>query len=471
MKTNILKLFTLVNIIALFTISCTKELEYGTNFNAKLLDIDNSTSVVLGDFKAFKIELSNVFAKNTSNNYQILYTSENVTLYNGAIPITQNNYTPFVSDNNIINLSLKATTIANKPLVIRIKDNAGLEKELNVTINVLTNNTYTLVKNTNIAVQPIQITNTFNLGLILENLYQTPASAFQIKVTSELGGDYTINNTVIANNTYIPVSVGNITATFKPLLLGNQTLTFTVKNENNVERQVVFSLVVNEKPFLLTTTNSSITAKETITRNITFSLGDVIPNFTYQVKFQSNNNAVIKDNQGILQISNTFNAISLSPTNLFIYTYTSSTVGNDIVTITVKDQFNQVKTIQVNIECFAKPRIDYFFAETYIGFSYLKCKYSMTLSQFGPNVTITEVELKIRNFSTNSFDVYTTVICPSDPGGYLNIYPFSLSYINYTGALNTPNNLNYHANQQYALRVKDSDGAWSATKTGIVNTL
>lgn len=476
MKTNFLRLFTFISIISFFTISCTTELEYGTNFNAKLIDIDNSTSIILGDFKTFKIELSNVFARNISNNYEIYYKSENVILYNGLLPITQDTYTTFQSDNNIINLSLKGIQIANKPLIIKVRDNAGLEKELNVTINVSTNNSFTVIKNSNISVVPIQITNTFNLGLILENLFQTPTSSFQIKVTSEFGGDNTINNTIVADNTFIPVTVGNITTTFKPLLLGNQTLTYIVKNENNVERQVVFNLVVNEKPFLLSTTNSSLTAKETITRNITFSLGDVIPNFTYQVKFQSNNNAVIKDNQGALQISDTYNVINLSQTNLFTYTYNSSTVGNDIVTISVKDQFNQIKAIQISIECLSKPKIDYFFSQTYLGsnnsaFTYLSCKYNMTLSQYGTNVTITEVELKIRNFATNNLDTYTTIICPTDQNGRQNIYPVGSSHVFYNGLANTPNNVNYYANQQYTLRVKDSDGAWSNIKTGFVNTL
>ena len=257
--------------------------------------------------------------------------------------------------------------------------------------------------------------------------------------------------------------------------LGEQTLTLVVVNSQNIEQEVTFNLKVNPKIFTVVS-SGSLTSKQTQLKDFSFVTNNTISTWQYQVKFESNTQAVFKSNTGSVIPTNTYVNMPLNTPN-FTYKYLSDAVGTDLITISVKDQFGQVVSTTINVTVDSKPTIAAVEANvTNNGAYQLGASYKIAGAQgYGVGSAIVEYEFKILNYKTNVYDTYTTVqntaMYPQDClyGFYFSTTSGTcsgVSIVPHAQVTNEDRNINFYWNQPYTVRVKDADGIWSAITTG-----
>ena len=454
--------------------SCSKELEYGTNFEFKINNIDNN-SVVLFSEKTFALELTTFFNNSDSKTFSFSYDCQDVDIIDNNTTLLKNQKYPVTFNaDNLLPLKLKGTAQGEFVLKITLTDESGLSKEKQVLVKVVEDLNFSFVANN---MQPLYedvITTTFTFSLALQNT-GTGADTYSIKALPSSPGTVLINSALAVPNELISTVPGNINVSFTPSTLGNQTLTLVAVNSQNIEQEVTFNLKVNPKIFTVVS-SGTLTTKQTQLKDFSFVTNNTISTWQYQVKFESNTQAVFKSSTGSVIPTNTYVNLPMNTSN-FTYKYQSDAIGSDIITISVKDQFDQVVTTSINVTVESRPTIAAVEAKvTNNGAYLLGAFYKINGVQgYGAGSAIQEYEFKILNYKTNLYDTYTTVqntaMYPQD---CLYGFYFSTTYgtcsgvsiVPHTQITNEDRNINYYWNQPYTVRVKDADGIWSTTVTG-----
>lgn len=464
---NIFKTIAFLLIISL-SLSCSKELEYGSDYDFKINNIDNST-IVASLEKTFSIEVIKQFNKTKSKNFTFSYSGANIEIINDNIPLLQNNPYPFTLDEmNKINLKLIPKTKGDLTLTVNLTDDFGLSREKKIIVKVIEDLNFDFKATNPKPLYEDIITSSFDLFMQLTNI-GTGTDTYKIKAFSSLTGNIKINNNLGVQNELNPILQGNITASFTPDMLGEQTVTFIIVNSKNVEKEVTYKLKVNPKVFSVTPI-ASLETKQTLSKNFTFTLSNTIPNWKYKVKFQSNTGAKISTTNGLLLALNTYTDLALNTKN-FTYVYNSDAIGSDVITITVTDEYNQVISSSINVTVTSKPTISKVDAKVYKTGDLLNAFYKIQGDQAFGGATITEYEFKILNYATNNFDTFnlkeSAFSTLYDLEGFNRArYVFYFSGGAHIQVTKEDRTINYYWNQPYTVRVKDSDGVWSDTIGG-----
>ncbi len=156
--------------------------------------------------------------------------------------------------------------------------------------------------------------------------------------------------------------------------------------------------------------SGTLTTKQTQLKDFSFVTNNTISTWQYQVKFESNTQAVFKSSTGAVIPTNTYVNMPQNTSN-FTYNYLSDAIGADLITISVKDQFDQVVSTTVNVTVDSKPTIAAVEANVKnINGYQLGASYKIAGAQgYGAESAIVEYQFKILNYKTNVYDTYTTV--------------------------------------------------------------
>lgn len=472
MKTLHIKILLFLSLIVVS--SCSKELEYGTNFEFKINNIDNNSVVIFSE-KTFALELTTFFNNSDSKTFSFSYDCQDVDLIDNNVTLLKNvKYPVTFNVDNILPLKLKGTAEGEFVLKITLTDESGLSKEKQVLVKVVEDLNFSFVGNN---MQPLYedvITTIFTFSLALQNT-GTGADTYSIKALPSSPGTVLINSALAVPNELISTVPGNINVSFTPSTLGNQTLTLVAVNSQNIEQEVTFNLKVNPKIFTVVS-SGALTTKQTQLKDFSFVTNNTISTWQYQVKFESNTQAIFKSSTGAVIPTNTYVNMPLNTSN-FTYKYLSDAVGADLITVSVKDQFDQVVSTTVNVTVDSKPTIAAVEANVKNIDGYqLGASYKIAGAQgYGTGGAIVEYEFKILNYKTNVYDTYTTLqntaMYPQDCLYGFYFIPTSgtcsgVSIVPHTQITNEDRNINFYWNQPYTVRIKDADGIWSAISNG-----
>lgn len=465
MKNILSKIFILLTFSLLF--SCESELEYGSNFDFKVNNIDN-TSIVVNTPKLITLELTEFFNPENNKTFTFSYEAESLDIINENITLLKGNDYSFTFDEqSTLPLTIVATKKGNYTLTLKLTDAYGMKKEQKVIVKAEENLSFTLLTNTNTVTEK-EITVPFDFALTLTNI-GTTQDTYQVKAFSSLEGTILINNKLAEQNTLYPVETGNISLSFTAEKLDVQTVTLVVVNSANVEKEITFDLKVLPKVFTVNPV-STFEVKQTLTKEFSFVTVNTIPTWKYQVKFSSLKNAKISTETDTPVLLNTFIDLPLNSNN-FTFKYSSDIPGDDNLTITVQDKNGQIVSSNVDVKVNSAPTIEYVTANLYAQSTRLGCRYDIVNPQaYGTGIVITEYEFSILNSKTGVKDVYTTK-------SNTNIYSNNPNSTVYFGSgtnprspnVNESNSINWYRNQPYTVRVKDSEGVWSETIKGVMS--
>lgn len=458
MKNIISKCVILLSIALLF--SCSKELEYGSDFNFKINNIDNN-SIILNSEKTFELELSDFFNQNNDKTFKLSYNCDSVDLIDGNLTLLQgNDYSFSFNELSKLPLKLKATKQGDFTLTIYLTDINGLKKEQQVVVKVIEDLNFSFNQEQALPNYEDVLSTTFNFSFKLQST-GSGGDSYKIKALPSLSGTVLINNALVAPKELVNVAAGNITVVFTPDMIGKQSLTLVVVNSKNVEKEVTLELVITQKVFTVTASNN-FEVKETLNKQFSFITEGTIPNWTYQVKFKSTTNAKIYSSVGVLIPLDTYVDLPVN-SSTFNFIYEATKVGVDPLEITVKDKNNQTVVKNITVTGLSKP----IFALTARAFldpgtepynlKYLSAFYNFEYVEvYGQNVTIAQYEFKVFNYKTKVIDTYTEKT--------KSLYTFEL----YTPSNNEESEKlkDFYGNQKYTARIKDSDGVWSETISG-----
>lgn len=457
--------------------SCTKELEFGSNFEFKVDNLNNETTILLNNEKSFSIEVLNAFSQSNSKNYKVSYKANDVELISDNTTLLPATNYPFVlSDKNTIDLKLKASATGNIKITFTLTDDEGTTKEQTILIKVINDLSFNFEAVNKKDLYEDIITTAFPFSLSLQNT-GSGVDTYKIKAFSSSDGTIILNDNLLVPNKLTSISTGNINVSFTPTTVGTQTLNFIVVNSANVEKEIVFKLNVQQKVFTVLSV-ATLSVKETINSEFNFTLGNTIPNWQYQVKFNSNTQSNIYDSTGKIIPLNTFVNLTLNKAS-FTFEYLTNSAVNDILTITVQDPNNQTVSSSVKIVTASRPTIVNVDAKIINSnaIPQLQAVYKIIGAQAYGSSTITDYEFKITNYDTGNLDVYTNSTLSLYGTDYSYLYYFyRRKFINnqwvqtavHTPILNEDRTINHYLNQPYTVRVKDSDGVWSNTITGIM---
>ena len=464
---NILSKCLLILSISLF-FSCDRELEYGSDYEFKINNIDNN-SIIINSPKTFSLELTTFFNPGNNKTFKFSYEADNIDIINDNITLLKSVDYNFTFDElNKLPLTLTASKEGNFTLTIKLTDAYGIKKEQKVIVKVEENLNYSVVANNMEPLYEKVITNPFEFSLNLTNI-GTSEDTYQIKAISSLTGTVLINSKLAENDVLYPVTVGNISVSFTPEMLDVQTLTIVVVNSENLEKEVTFNLKVLPKVFSVSPV-STFSVKKSLIKDFSFATVNTIPTWKYQVKFSSTTNAKIYTEEGTFIPLNSLIDLPINK-NTFNYKYSSDAVGEDNLTITVIDKNGQTVSSSVVVNVLSIPTIDFVIAKLSQQNRRVLCNYEIGGAKaYGNGVTIAEYEFSIFNFKTKVNDVYTLqaaqIYTSAVQAFYFDTDPDATRPT--TPNVNESKLVNWYYQQPYTVRVKDSEGVWSETIKGVM---
>lgn len=465
---NIFSKLIILLFVSLF-FSCSKELEYGSNFEFKINNIDNN-SIVLNTEKTFELKLTEFFNQNNNKKFQLSYECDNVSLINDNLTLLKGvNYEFTFNELSTLTLILIAPQKGDFTLKIKLKDINGLQKEQQVIVKVVEDMNFSLVQEQPKDIYENVLSTAFNFSFNLKNMGSS-GDSYKIKVIPSLTGKILLNSAPILANQLISASLGNISLVFTPEMLGKQTLTVVVLNSKNLEKEITINLVINQKPFAVVASND-FEVSQTSNKQFSVVTNGTNPIWTYQVKFKSTIQAKIYSNLGVIIPLDSY--VNL-PTNssVFNFIYESEVVGVDPLEISIKDKNGQIVVKKIIVSVLSKPTINLFAKVRIVAAGVspnihdsLLCEYIFNdVKSYGTGVTITDYEFKIFNYKTNKMDTYTDSKNSS-------LYPSTPEYYVYKKERDPQRERirNYYLNQSFTARVKDSNGVWSETISGTMS--
>jgi len=468
-----LRLFILTILFSFF--SCDRELEYSSDFQFIVNNIDDD-EIFINTSKPFSLEITELKNIIANQNYRFRYqvTSGTLIVKDGTVTLIEGNEYDFAIDNNNrINLELIPQSSGTLTVKLFLKDNNGIEQEKEVLV-YCNDQDYNFqftgaVPNANAVVNqqvPFSLTLT-NTGL--------SANIFQLKYSSNLTGNLSINSQIYNQNQFYQVNPGTIQGIYQSNVAGQHDLVFTCRDVSGTERTVNLTINIAPTPFLLTKL-SDFSVKNTKTNQFQFTLANTLAGASYQIKFTSNESASIYQGTGTSTSApmNTWLNLTLIGSNLYTYTYLANSDINDNLSVEIKDNYNQTQTIVFNVTVFPKPTFNgniIFTRNNPVCFSsgFCNCSFntkSNIVTTITGGATLSKTKIIVKNKLTGNFDTYeytnSLLVQTLETG--------SGSGMGSTAALTSAYNLSKYAGQLYSMQIQDSDGVWSNVFNGTVIT-
>ena len=311
-------IYFFLSITAVLFLACERELEYTSDFNFEIREIDD-TSIFINTVKPFSLEVTDV--KNAENNqeykfsYQVIGGGSLIVKEGTTTLIEGNKYSYTVDDENLLHFDLIPQDDGVIKVEFTLYDNNNISKSKEIlvychdedysfTFNGVVPNANGAV-NTNI---PFSL-NIQNTGL--------SNNSFQLKYTSTGTGNVIIGGNIQQANTYFNVTAGVIGGFYTSNSIGPQTVTFTCIDLSGNTIDVVLNFNFTAVPFALAKIND-FSVKNTLKSDFKFTLTNTLSTATYQIKFTSINNAKIYN--GTTQIPmNSWQNLTLVGNNLYTY--------------------------------------------------------------------------------------------------------------------------------------------------------
>lgn len=472
-----LRLFILTMLLSL--LSCDRELEYSSDFKFIVNNIDDQ-EIFINTSKPFSLEITELRNIIENQNYSFRYqvTSGTLIVKDGTVTLIEGNEYDFsIDSDNRINLELIPQSEGTLTVKFFLKDNNGVEQEKEVLV-YCNDQDYNFqftgaVPNANGTVSqqiPFSLTLT-NTGL--------SANIFQLKYSSNLSGNLSINSTIYNQNQFYQVNPGTIQGIYQSNVAGQHDLVFTVRDVSGTERTVNLTINIAPTPFVLTKL-SDFSVKNTKSNQFQFTLANTLVGASYQIKFTSNQSCSIYQGTGTTTSvpMNTWLNLTLIGSNLYTYTYLANSDVNDNLSVEIKDNYNQTQTIVFNITVFPKPTFNgniIFTRNTpnQTSLGNWNCSFN-TKSNINPTLTggatLSKTKIIIKNKLTGNFDTYeysnTLLIQTLETGGGTSS-GWNASSL---GAQTSAYNNSKYAGQLYSMQIQDSDGVWSNVFNGTVIT-
>lgn len=473
---NIIKTTLLLTLAIIFN-SCEKELEFGSNFEFQINNIDDS-EIFINTNKTFQIEVITTTNINDNKNYKLSYqvVSGNIQLKDGTTTLIEGNQYDFeLNDLNIIQLDLIPKQAGQNILKVILTDNNNVVKSKEVVI-LCTNEDYSFSFSGTVPNPTGDVNVGIPFSLTLANTGQS-SNAFQLKYISTGVGSVLIGGNIKPANQYFNVTEGAIQGLYSSSAVGSQTVTFTCIDSNAQTQQVTLTFNFEAQEFNLTKI-SNFTVKNTLKKDFKFTLTNTLPTATYQIKFSSTKPSKISTGANELQMNQWLN-LTIIASNLYSYDYQALGDLNDILTVEIKDSYNQIKSINYAITVFSKPII----LNQNIQFTRQTPSYnpfgngswncngytrSNTLNTISGGATLIKTKIIIKNKLTGVYDtldfnnsnIQNTLEAVTSIGN-------QTSNNAYTGCYNSSK----YAGQIYTIQVQDSDGVWSDIYNGTVNSI
>lgn len=437
----IYKFFVFLFILFSFS-SCEKELEYSTNFNFNFKNLDNN-AIQIDTEKDFSIELSNFFDVNNVKDFEIKYrvVSGTANIYYDKKIVNYDNFELYTfSESNLLPFVIIPKSTGNIQVEVIIKNIEGIEKTQNFTLNCKDND-FRFDFSASPTDQSGMIYQDIAFSLTLKNLGQSQDTNFRIKYISDKEGILKVGNTVIQNNSLSQITPGIINCTYNGNIVGIHNIVITCVNSANEAKQINLKFEVKPSPFSLVR-DINFSVKESLKKTFQFSLNNTIPQASYSIKFVSKNNCNIYNGTTIIP-NDFYTPLTLNNNGIYTFDYEALSNLDDILTVYVKDSYNQEKSIVYDIDIISRPVISSLILDkgfyqytiiekhviynnaNYAGFEFQK--FIEKDQTWGPNLTLKNVK------ATNS--------------------TFSATY-SFTGS-------SFNSPGTYRFRIKDSDGAWS----------
>lgn len=469
-----LRLFILTMLLSL--LSCDRELEYSSDFKFIVNNIDDQ-EIFINTSKPFSLEITELRNIIENQNYSFRYqvTSGTLIVKDGTVTLIEGNEYDFsIDSDNRINLELIPQSQGTLTVKFFLKDNNGVEQEKEVLV-YCNDQDYNFqftgaVPNANGTVNqqiPFSLTLT-NTGL--------SANIFQLKYSSNLSGNLSINSTIYNQNQFYQVNPGTIQGIYQSNVAGQHDLVFTVRDVSGTERTVNLTINIAPTPFVLTKL-SDFSVKNTKSNQFQFTLANTLVGASYQIKFTSNQSCSIYQGTGTTTSvpMNTWLNLTLIGSNLYTYTYLSNSDVNDNLSVEIKDNYNQTQSIIYNVTVFAKPSFNgnIIFSRSnpiqLSPFAPWSCNgntKSNTVNTITGGATLIKTKIIIKNKLTGNFDtidfnnsnVQNTLETSSGTGSSSG------------NALTSAYNNAKYAGQLYSMQIQDSDGVWSNVLNGTVIT-
>lgn len=472
---NIIKTTLLLTLAIIFN-SCEKELEFGSNFEFQINNIDDS-EIFINTNKTFQVEVISTTNINDNKNYKLSYqvVTGNIQLKDGTTTLIEGNQYDFeLNDLNIIQLDLIPKQAGQNILKIILTDNNNVVKTKEVVI-LCTDEDYSFLFSGTVPNPTGDVNVGIPFSLTLANTGQS-SNAFQLKYISTGIGNVIIGGNIKPANQYFNVTEGAIQGLYSSSAVGTQTITFTCIDSNAQTQQVSLTFNFEAQEFTLTKI-TDFTVKNTLKKDFKFTLTNTLPTATYQIKFTSTKPSKIFLGTNELQMNQWLN-LTVIASNLYSYDYQALGDLNDVLTIEIKDSYNQVKSINYTVTVLSKPIIvnqNIQFTRSTPNYNQFGNSWSCvgntrsnTLNTLSSGATLVKTKIIIKNKLTGAYD--TLEFNNSNIQNTLETVSSVLKQTSneaFTGCYNSSK----YAGQLYTIQIQDSDGVWSDIYNGTVSVI
>jgi len=432
-------------IIVILALGCTKEIDFADDFDFKVLGINNDL-IFIGTQKQIQIDMENV---NAQKDHQYMIYFETIegyldVIYNGETWIAKKQY-PYNPLQNKFSVRPKTTGTIKFKLVV----SSGATIKEDIFQIYCTDSDFEFNFNASASNSSPTLAEPVTIVLNLEKVGLSEDS-FTLKFENDKTGFLLKQNDTLETAKPISIKTGENILIYHPRQGERHLLTFEVTNSKEMTKQVIIPLDIQTPVFELTLPyNPMNNIREAVAHGFSLVFSKFYPYLNHQVKFTPKYSSSITDSSNKAIPNNTFVELEIPKDGVcwFKYTPLQSNSLQDQVTITIKDQSQNIQEFIMIVNIVAKPKITNVKVFQTTSNGKVRTEYDIAnviVENAGVGAYLEEYQFQILNKTTSNWDTFnlkTNVILDDYQISYLQNYKYW--------------------QQPYRARIKDNYGTWS----------